>query len=142
MNTSMTIGQVARAAGMRTSALRYYESVGLLPPPRRISGQRRYDPAVLQTLSLIQMAQQIGFTIPEMRALLHGFAPDTTPSQRWQSMATQKLTEIDALIRHAQQVKALLEQVLECQCATLNDCAAQTSETAIGCGVEVEVLPN
>lgn len=131
--SELSIGQVARAAGMRTSALRYYESVGLLPPPRRVSGQRRYDPAVLQTLALIQMAQHIGFSIPEMRALLHGFAPDTTPSERWQSMATQKLTEIDALIRHAQQVKALLEQVLDCQCATLNDCAAQTSETAVGC---------
>jgi MerR family transcriptional regulator, redox-sensitive transcriptional activator SoxR len=129
----LSIGQVARAAGMRTSALRYYESVGLLPAPRRVSGQRRYDPAILQTLSLIHMARQIGFSIPEMRALLHGFAPDTTPSQRWQSLATQKLTEIDALIRHAQQVKALLEQVLQCQCGTLYDCAAQTGDTDVGC---------
>ena len=122
----------AASAQPLLSYQRYRQSSGW--PPRRVSGQRRYDPAVLQTLALIHMAQHIGFSIPEMRALLHGFAPDTTPSQRWQSMATQKLTEIDALIRHAQQVKALLEQVLDCQCATLDDCAAQTGETIVGCG--------
>ena len=54
----MAIGEIAAKAGIRPSAVRFYESVGLLPVPRRVNRQRRYDPAVLERLALIQLAQQ------------------------------------------------------------------------------------
>lgn len=63
----LTIGEVARRAGLRPSALRYYESVGILSPPQRVSGQRRYDATALQRIALIQLAQRAGFTIAEIR---------------------------------------------------------------------------
>jgi len=124
MNDLM-ISDVARRAGVRPSAIRYYESVGLLPAPRRVNGQRRYDANVLQGLAIIQLAQQAGFTIPEIRTLFTGFAPDTPISSRWQTLAQTKLAEVDALILRAQSVKRLLEEgILRCRCLTFEECAA------------------
>jgi len=124
MSEEMTIGEVARRAGMRTSALRYYESVGLLLPTRRTGGQRRYDADAFHQLMLIKFAQQIGFSLDEIRQLFGGFPAQTPPSQRWRALTPPKLAEIDLLISRAQQIKQMLETTLRCQCAALEDCAA------------------
>lgn len=123
MANDLTISAVARRAGIRPSAIRYYESVGLLPRPGRVSGRRRYGPDVLPQLALIAAAQQMGFTIVEIGTLLHGFDAATPASERWQVLATGKLLEIDALIARAQSMKQLLEQALCCGCLTLDACA-------------------
>jgi len=68
----LSIGEVARQAGIRASAIRYYEQAGLLPAPRRRGGQRRYEPDVVDRLALIAFAQQAGFTISEIRTLFRG----------------------------------------------------------------------
>lgn len=117
-----TIGEVARRAGLRTSAVRYYESVGILPAPRRINGRRRYDPAILQHLAVIQVAQQAGFTMAEIGLLLHGFTGDVPPSARWRTLAQAKLTEVETLIQRAQAMKRLLEEGLDCGCLDFNEC--------------------
>lgn len=119
----LAIGEVARRAGVRTSALRYYERIGLLPAPRRVSGRRRYDERTVQLLRLIQLAQGAGFTVAEIQTLLHGFAPDTPPAARWQPLARKKLAELDALIARAQQMKQVLNTGLSCGCLRLEDCA-------------------
>ena len=120
----MTIGEVAWRAGMRTSALRYYESVGLLPEPRRVyGGHRRYDERVLELLSVLRMAQQAGLSIAEMHLLVAGFSAETPASERWQVLAQKKLAEVEAVIVHAQQTKRLLEGLLECECVRLEECA-------------------
>ncbi len=128
----LSIGEVARRAGVRTSALRYYESVGLLPDPQRISGgHRRYDPSVLDLLAVLQMAQQAGFTIAEMHMLVAGFSPETPASERWRQLAQHKLQEVEEVIAHAQQTKKILEQLVQCGCLRLEECvencAPQTS---------------
>ena len=120
----LTIGEVAQRAGIRSSAIRYYESVELLPAPRRINGRRRYDSSVFKRLAVIQMAQQAGFTVSEMRTLFNGFTAETPASARWQELARQKLVETDALIRRAQAMKQILEEkLLRCRCLTLDECA-------------------
>ncbi len=119
----LTISEVARRAGLRPSAIRYYESIKLLPAPRRVSGRRRYDGSVLQRLAVIQLAQQAGFTIGEITGLFADFMPDTPAWERWQALATQKLAEVNALIQRAQQMKRLLEEgLLQCRCLTLEEC--------------------
>jgi len=124
MSEEMTIGEMARRAGVRSSALRYYESVGLLLPTRRLGGQRRYDAEALSQLTLIKFAQQIGFSLDEIRQLFGGFPAQTPPSQRWRTITPPKLAEIDLLISRAQQIKQMLETTLRCQCGSLEDCAA------------------
>src|SRR5215216_6297212 len=105
----LAIGEVARRAGIRPSALRYYESIGLLPAPKRVSGRRRYDESTVQMLKVVRLAQHAGFTVAEIQTLLHGFEPDTPPAVRWRPLARQKLRELDALIERAQQMKRVLE---------------------------------
>ena len=124
---SMTIGEIARLVHLRPSAIRYYESVGLLPEPKRISGRRSYDQPVLQSLRLIQMAQSMGFTIAEIRALLTSFPPETPPAERWQTFSQRKLAQIDAVIQQAVEQKSRLEQTLDCRCASLEECSTMES---------------
>ena len=119
----LPIGEVARQAGIRPSALRYYESIGLMPAPKRVSGRRRYDESTVQMLKVVQLAQQAGFTVAEIQTLLHGFAPDTPPAARRRPLAQQKIAELDAFIVRAHQMKRVLETGLDCGCLRLEDCA-------------------
>ena len=122
----MGIGEVARRAGLRPSALRYYEGIGLLPRPERTNGQRRYDGEVLREvldrLGVVRVAQQAGFTITEIGVLLNGFSEDTPPSERWRVLASEKLPEVEALVERALGMKRLLERGLRCECLRLEDC--------------------
>ncbi len=118
------IGEVARRVGIRASAIRYYESVEVLPAPQRINGRRRYDSRVFDRLAVIQMAQQAGFTVAELRTLFNGFTTETTASARWEVLARQKLVEVDALMRRVQAMRGILEEILlRCRCLTLDECA-------------------
>ena len=95
MITELTISEVARQAGIRTSAIRYYESVGLLA---------------------------VGFSVSEMQALFHELDRVAPLSARWQSLAKRKLAEVDTLIQRAQNMKQMLEQSLHCSCPDLEQC--------------------
>ena len=123
----MSIGEVARSAGVMPSALRYYEGVELLPPPERANGRRRYDGEllreVLDRLEVVRVAQQAGFTISEIRTLLDGFSEDTPPSERWRLLAQDKLPEVEVLLERALGMKDLLERGLRCECLRLEECS-------------------
>jgi MerR family redox-sensitive transcriptional activator SoxR len=122
----VSIGEVAGRAGLRPSALHYYERIGLLPAPERENGRRRYGGEVLRDvldrLAVVRVAQQAGFTISEIRTLLDGFSDDTPPSERWQVLAREKLPEVEALVERAIGMKDLLEKGLGCECLRLEDC--------------------
>ncbi len=118
----LSIGSLARMAGVRPSTLRYYESIKLLPSPGRVSGRRRYDHTALQRLNVIRLAREAGFSITEIQTLLHGFEPNITPSERWQKLAQEKLVEVDKMIQRAQSMKRLLEEGLRCGCLRFEEC--------------------
>ncbi len=119
-----TIGNVAREAHVKPSTLRYYESIGLLPFPKRINGQRRYDSEALKRLLVIRMAKESGFTLNEIGTLLSGFSDDAPPSTQWKVLANEKLREIDALISRAKRMKDMLEEGMRCDCLSLDECVA------------------
>lgn len=119
---SMTIGEIARQAGIQPSAIRYYESVGVLPRPARVNGRRRYEPEVLYLLKAVNVAKQAGFTMEEMRQLFNSAESRESPSEVWERFARQKLDEVDELIQRANAMKALLEAGLECGCLGLEEC--------------------
>lgn len=73
----------------------------------------------------------MGFTIAEIRTLLHGFSAETPAWARWQALARGKLPEINALIRKAEGMKQLLEASLACDCLTLDECAAALQTTIV-----------
>ena len=89
---ALLIGEVARRAGLSTSALRYYERVGLLPPPARISKRRMYDSKVLGRIRIILLALDAGFTVKETRTFLSGYPLTTAPAERWRKRKASSTT--------------------------------------------------
>ena len=118
----LTISEVAKRAGIRASAIRYYESVQLLPPPPRSAGRRRYHSDVLRRISFIQVAQAAGMTIAEIQTLINELDGETPLSERWQTLAQQKLAEVDALMHRVQGMKMILSKGLDCSCTNLEEC--------------------
>jgi MerR family transcriptional regulator, redox-sensitive transcriptional activator SoxR len=118
----LLIGEVARRAGLSTSALRYYEKAGLLPPPSRISKRRIYDARVLGRIRVILLALDAGFTIKETKTFLSGFSTTTTPAERWRTLAAKKLTELQAQMTRLTQMQAILQDSFQCQCMRMEDC--------------------
>jgi MerR family transcriptional regulator, redox-sensitive transcriptional activator SoxR len=119
----LTIGEVARRAGVATSVLRYYERIGLLPPPERVSGQRRYDPDVLAKLGFIGVAQNAGFKLREIKELLDGTDGTGDLGTSIRSLSTQKLDEVEALLERTLVMKGWLEKAKDCGCSTPEECA-------------------
>jgi MerR family redox-sensitive transcriptional activator SoxR len=122
MLSAMPIGEVARAAGIAPSAIRYYEKAGLLPKPGRQSGQRRYGAETAARLKIIQLARDAGFTIAETRTFLSGFSQATTPAARWHALAERKLAELEAQSQRIARMKTLLESSFRCRCLRIEDC--------------------
>lgn len=111
----MSIGEVAEIVDVATSTLRYYEDIGLISPPQRVNGRRRYSETILPILALIQLAKDSNFTLDEIKELLYDFPDDMPISQRWQLIAERKIAEVEALIQQAQSTKALLEESMNCE---------------------------
>ena len=118
----LTISEVARQVGLRPSAIRYYEQIGVLPRPQRVSSQRRYDDAALYRLATLQRARQIGFSLDEIRKLFFGFRNGTPPSERWKKLSQQKLAELDQLVHSIKVIQLALQNQGKCGCASLEEC--------------------
>jgi MerR family transcriptional regulator, redox-sensitive transcriptional activator SoxR len=119
---ALLIGEVARRAGLSTSALRYYERVGLLPPPARISKRRMYDSKVLGRIRIILLALDAGFTVKETRTFLSGYPLTTAPAERWRALAAKKIVELDSQITRLAQMKSILNDSFQSRCVRIEDC--------------------
>jgi MerR family redox-sensitive transcriptional activator SoxR len=123
-DTELEIGEVARRAGVRPSAVRYYEARGLLVPVRRSTGRRRlYGVEAVERLALISFAKNIGFSLDEIRSLLFGFPDDTPAGARWNGLAASKLVELDVMAQRIETMRAALQRVARCGCEDLDQCA-------------------
>ncbi|MGH7449077.1 MAG: MerR family transcriptional regulator [Longimicrobiales bacterium] len=131
---SLSIGEVAVQAGVRASAIRYYEALGILPAPERRSGRRRYTRRAVDQLRVVRFAQDAGLTLEEIRVLFHGFGNDVPPAARWQAVAHRKLEELDRQVEQIGRMRRSLEATLSCGCVRIEDCAGDgLNET--GCAV-------
>lgn len=119
MVSALTIGDVARRSDVPPTTLRYYEQIGLLAPPARIGGQRRYDESVLARLEVIRMCKLAGFSLEEMVLL---FTDDTPGRLASRALAEAKLAEIDARIASLVGARQVIEWGMACTCPTISDC--------------------
>ena len=123
MDGALTIGQVAEAAGVNPSAIRYYERHGVLPQPVRVGGQRRYEDDVLRRLSVLEVAKRAGFSLEDIRVLFEATDGGAPAHTQLQALAQRKLPQVEALIDQAQEVKRWLETSADCTCDTLEECS-------------------
>ncbi len=119
MSSRLTIGEVARQAGVAATTLRYYEQIGLVPPPGRLGGQRRYDDSVLARLEVIRLCKSAGFALEEIQLLFADEAPGRPASR---ALAEAKLAEIDAQMESLAQARAVIEWGMRCTCPSIDSC--------------------
>lgn len=116
------IGEVARISGKAASAIRYYESIELLPEPVRVSGRRRYPAEVVRLLAVIDTAQRAGLALDDIRLLLRASQDDANAVEQLREVAERRLPVLREAIARAELVQEWLEQASECCCPTLDDC--------------------
>src|SRR5215470_6856001 len=113
------IGELGRRTRVATSALRYYERVGLLRPEGRANGRRFYGPASAERIALIRLCQDAGFTLAEIRAFV---ATGSRRHPAWMNLMEAKRQELKASIARARRAKALIEHALACRHRELTMC--------------------
>jgi len=118
----MKIGEMAKLVGVSTPTIRFYESIGLLAKPTRASGWRQYTATDLERLRVIHSAREVGFSIKEIGVLLDGFPKSTSPSQRWNKLAKNKLSQLDEIIENTKALKYLIESGVDCTCKDIALC--------------------
>ncbi|HEX7298891.1 MAG TPA: MerR family transcriptional regulator [Solirubrobacteraceae bacterium] len=123
MDETLTIGQLANRFELKTSAIRYYERVGVLPEPARESGQRRYGLDAIKRLEILDVAKRAGFTLDEARVLLQRSDAGSPAFESLRELAARKLPEVDALIARARAMRTWLLTATDCSCTTLDVCA-------------------
>jgi MerR family redox-sensitive transcriptional activator SoxR len=123
----MKIGELAVRARLNSSAIRYYEKIGLLPIAQRQGNQRRYSAEALNRISLIRFASEMGFTLSEIKLFLSGIKEDAPVGPRWKKLARRKLSEVQEAIDRSRRLKSLLEHLLHCRCASLEICVQRLS---------------
>lgn len=124
----ISISQVTQETGVRASTLRYYEEIGLVRPTRRVGGRRQYDASVLQRLALIHTGQQAGFRLAEVGVLLNTVLDAEAGGTGWLALVQRKVNEMEAMLRHIERMKRLLEEMMACEEAGLADCIVMTGQ--------------
>jgi DNA-binding transcriptional MerR regulator len=114
----LTIGELATRTGVATSALRYWEDLGLLSAAR-VSGHRRYPPTAVAKVGEILLLRDVGFTLREIGALL---AARTSAAKGWRELHERKLAELDARIAQAQAARTAIAHGLACPHEDVHDC--------------------
>jgi MerR family redox-sensitive transcriptional activator SoxR len=123
VDETLTIGQLARRFGLNTSAIRYYERVGVLPQPARESGRRRYGHDAIRRMRFLEVAKRAGFTLEEARVVLESADAGSPAFESLRRLAARKLPEVEALIARAEEMRAWFLVAGNCSCMTLDGCA-------------------
>ena len=123
MDDSLTIGALSERTGVATSALRYYESEGLIHAKRSAGGQRRYERDVLRRVAFIRTAQQVGLTLDEIRAAMASLPDNRTPTKRdWERLSAGWRPRLDERIAMLERLRDRLTNCIGCGCLSLRSC--------------------
>jgi len=120
----LTIGELAERAGVATSALRFYESRGLIASQRTSGNQRRYPRATLRRVSLIRAAQEVGLSLGEVAVALETLPHEGTPTKRdWERLSRSWRNRLEGQIAELQALRDELTDCIGCGCLSLKSCA-------------------
>jgi MerR family redox-sensitive transcriptional activator SoxR len=127
----LPIGEVARRAGLATSALRYYEDQGLIGADRSPGGRRVYPRAVLRRLAFIRAAQRVGLTLEEIKEALASLPRERTPTRRdWEVLSRSWRARLDEQIAGLERLRDGLSSCIGCGCLSLDRCALSNPDDA------------
>ena len=125
----LTIGQISDRTGLAPSAIRFYEEQGLVTPDRTDAGQRRYAGSDIRRLSFVMIAQNLGFSISEIRAQMASLPQERTPTKAdWTRIANRFRRVLDQRIRQMQVLSDKLDGCIGCGCLSLQTCRLYNPE--------------
>ncbi len=120
----LTIGDLARRTGLSVSAIRFYETKGLITPMRNAGGQRRFARADLRRISFIMIAQQLGFSLEAIGAQLALLPEGRAPTQKdWSRISRHFHTDLNDRIEKLTNLRDRLDGCIGCGCLSLRKCA-------------------
>lgn len=120
----LTIGEVAERSGVATSALRFYETKGLIQSERTDGNQRRYPRAVLRRVALIRAGQEVGLSLAELAQALDRLPHDKTPTKAdWERLSRSWRSRLDGQIAELVALRDELTDCIGCGCLSLKSCA-------------------
>lgn len=122
-NQVMSIGDLAERTGLSVSAIRFYETKGLVTPARNAGGQRRYLRSDIRRLSFVLVAQQLGFSIEDIRAALASLPQGRTPTQKdWEKISRAFHKQLEERIQRMTRLRDYLDGCIGCGCLSLKKC--------------------
>jgi MerR family transcriptional regulator, redox-sensitive transcriptional activator SoxR len=128
----LTIGHLAERAGVATSAIRFYESRGLITSVRTTGNQRRYEQSTLRRVAFIRTAQQVGLSLEEIRAALDTLPDGRTPTRAdWQRLSRAWRSRLDEQIARIEALRDRLDGCIGCGCLSLRTCALSNPGDAV-----------
>ncbi len=128
----LSIGQLATRTGLAVSAIRYYETQGLIEPLRNAGGQRRFLRADIRRLSFVQIAQQFGFSIARIRTLLDELPHGRAPTEKdWGRIGQVFRADLDQRIETLEKLRDNLDGCIGCGCLSMKKCALYNPEDRI-----------
>lgn len=121
---SLSIGELARRTGSKVQTIRYYEEIGLLPPPGRTAGnQRRYDRATADRLAFIRHGRALGFSLDEIRDLLRLTDHPELSCEAADAIARKRLADVERRIARLESLRTELSRMVEqCRGGTVAGC--------------------
>lgn len=120
----MSIGEVAARSGVATSALRFYETKGLIESERTDGNQRRYPRATLRRVALIRAGQEVGLSLAELADALETLPHDKTPTKSdWERLSRSWRTRLDTQIAELLALRDELSDCIGCGCLSLKSCS-------------------
>lgn len=123
MDSKLSIGTLSDRTGVAPSALRFYETEGLIHATRSEGGQRRYAPPTIRRVSFIRVAQQVGLTLDEIRTALSSLPNERTPNERdWHRLSESWRPRLDAQIAQLERLRDRLDSCIGCGCLSLKVC--------------------
>lgn len=128
----LSIGEVSRRTGTSISALRYYESHGLISSLRNQGGQRRFLRSEIRRVSFILIAQRLGFALEEIRQMLERLPNGRTPNaQDWAKISRQMKQRLEDQIATLERMRNSIEGCIGCGCLSLENCALYNPDDSI-----------
>jgi MerR family redox-sensitive transcriptional activator SoxR len=129
----LSIGEVSRRTGVPITALRFYESKGLVRSDRATSGHRRYRREQIRRVSFILAAQRIGLSLRDIRAALSSLPAERTPTAAdWTRLSASWRPMLDERIRTLERLRDQVDSCIGCGCLSLETCALQNPEDEAG----------
>jgi DNA-binding transcriptional MerR regulator len=124
----LSIGRLSDLTSVPITTLRYYEKRGLIDPPARLAGRRRYGPEVVMRLMVIRFCKVAGLTLAEIRTVLADRSPDRVTTRR---IASDRIAAIEQQIERLEMARLMLDSARRCRCPSVEACSCGAMDEAV-----------